>query len=137
MLPAIRARWCSQMWPRGKLMKSRPRPSQAAVRKIIIMSNQKDTKCEPLFPRTSEMRGGLMITSVTHPLRHTFLTSNTRYFLRLSPSFNSTKENLIRSCWVESYSCTHTTCFLKTKSSNLMIRHEILNKSLGQALRKA
>lgn len=62
-------------------------------KKIIITSNQKDTKCYSLFLLTSEMGGGLQITSVTHPLRHTFLTSNTGYFLRLSPSFNSTEEN--------------------------------------------
>lgn len=62
-------------------------------KKIIIMSNQKDTKCDSLFLLTSEMGGGILITSVSHPLRHTFLTSKPRYFLRLSPLFNSTNKN--------------------------------------------
>lgn len=44
-------------------------------KKIIIMSNQKDTRCDRLFLLTSEMEGGIPITSGAR-----FLTSKLRFF---------------------------------------------------------
>lgn len=37
-------------------------------KEIIIMSDQKDTKCDSLFLLISELGGGILITSITHPL---------------------------------------------------------------------
>lgn len=58
-------------------------------KKIIIMSKPKKKKKTPNVTRyfSSHLKRevGCLITSITHPLRHAILTSNNRYFLRLSP----------------------------------------------------
>lgn len=88
-------------------------------KKIIIMSNQKkDTRCDRLLLLTSEMEGGIPITSSTR-----FLTSKLRFFPQALTSFSLITQRGIKSEHVcQSNIHVKFTCVSKMMSSSIMIK---------------